>query len=349
MYRQKASSSSGSRLAFVRFVGSLFAFVWSSSSSFRVFVGPYSKCSKAPSTFIKKSLSTATSFPSSRVVVVVVQRRRNQDGGPRRRLAVCDARDALLRDRRVTVSRRRCRRSFPDFFVDFDGDHHFHRGSSVPFFFCLTVVGPVALLAVLRAKRALTMRSLRRNGIATMANRRKRIGWSLSDVVSTRTPPTRPRRSGREDFEAKEEREGKMHLVDRIEGWMSGSEEAWSLASGSGSTSRMETAAASDARSHSVKNKRIFGATSSLFTGSCPFAHVGSSESARKILKEGGTEKMPAYSAFKRFAGNGLFTCANEEEWHEKRGGGVESVRKGWRREVEESRGEVGERVSERD
>ena len=28
---------------------------------------------------------------------------------------------------------------------------------------------------------------------------------------------------------------------------------------------------------------------------------------------------MPAYSAFKRFAGNGLFTCATEEEWHEKR------------------------------
>ncbi len=206
----------------------------------------------------------------------------------------------------------------PTFLSTLTAHHHFHRGSSVPFFFCLTVVGPVALLAVLRAKRALTMRSLRRNGIATMANRRKRIGWSLSDVVSTRTPPTRPRRSGREDFEAKEEREGKMHLVDRIEGWMSGSEEAWSLASGSGSTSRDEDDDDDDARSR-VKNKRIFGATSSLFTGSCPFAHVGSSESARKILKEGGTEKMPAYSAFKRFAGNGLFTCANEEEWHEKR------------------------------
>ena len=28
---------------------------------------------------------------------------------------------------------------------------------------------------------------------------------------------------------------------------------------------------------------------------------------------------MPAYSAFKRFAGNGLFTCANAEEWRRKR------------------------------
>ena len=28
---------------------------------------------------------------------------------------------------------------------------------------------------------------------------------------------------------------------------------------------------------------------------------------------------MPAYSAFKRFAGNGLFTCSNAEEWHNKR------------------------------
>ena len=190
--------------------------------------------------------------------------------------------------------------------------------NSVPFFFfCLMVVVGSAivalLLAVLRGKRALTMRSLRRHGIATMEKRRKRIGWSLkSDVVSTR------RRSGREDFETKEEREGKMHLVDRIEGWMSGNEEAWSLASGSGSTSRDDDGGDDDARSR-IKNKRIFGATSSLFTGSCPFAHVGSSESARKILKEGGTEKMPAYSAFKRFAGNGLFTCANEEEWHEKR------------------------------
>ena len=191
------------------------------------------------------------------------------------------------------------------------------QNSAVPFFFCLMVVvgsAVVALLfAVLRGKRALTMRSLRRHGIATMAKRRKRIGWSLkSDVVSTR------RRSGREDFETKEEREGKMHLVDRIEGWMSGNEEAWSLASGSGSTSRDDDGGDDDARSR-IKNKRIFGATSSLFTGSCPFAHVGSSESARKILKEGGTEKMPAYSAFKRFAGNGLFTCATEEEWHEKR------------------------------
>ena len=197
------------------------------------------------------------------------------------------------------------------------------QNSAVPFFFCLMVVvgsAVVALLfAVLRGKRALTMRSLRRHGIATMAKRRKRIGWSLkSDVVSTRRTPRRRRRSGREDFETKEEREGKMHLVDRIEGWMSGNEEAWSLASGSGSTSRDDDGGDDDARSR-VKNKRIFGATSSLFTGSCPFAHVGSSESARKILKEGGTEKMPAYSAFKRFAGNGLFTCATEEEWHEKR------------------------------
>ena len=68
-----------------------------------------------------------------------------------------------------------------------------------------------------------------------------------------------------------------------------------------------------------IVKKRIFGATSSLVTGSCPFAHVGSSDAARKILREGGTEKMPAYSAFKRFAGNGLFTCANAEEWRRKR------------------------------
>ena len=47
------------------------------------------------------------------------------------------------------------------------------QNSAVPFFFCLMVVvgsAVVALLfAVLRGKRALTMRSLRRHGIATMA------------------------------------------------------------------------------------------------------------------------------------------------------------------------------------
>ena len=221
----------------------------------------------------------------------------------------------------MMMMRSRRRKSFPN---EEDFLTTTAQNSAVPFFFCLMVVvgsAVVALLfAVLRGKRALTMRSLRRHGIATMAKRRKRIRWSLkSDVVSTRRTPRRRRRRGSgEDFETKEEREGKMHLVDRIEGWMSGNEEAWSLASGSGSTSRDDDKGDDDA-GHKIKNKRIFGATSSLFTGSCPFAHVGSSESARKILKEGGTEKMPAYSAFKRFAGNGLFTCATEEEWHEKR------------------------------
>ena len=45
----------------------------------------------------------------------------------------------------------------------------------------------------------------------------------------------------------------------------------------------------------------------SLFTGLVSGAEGVGSESARKILKEGGTEKMRRYSAFKRFAGNGLF------------------------------------------
>ena len=57
----------------------------------------------------------------------------------------------------------------------------------------------------------------------------------------------------------------------------------------------------SDERSHKIdgggsgddgdtnnRQKRIFGATSSLVTGSCPFAHVGASDAARKILREGG-------------------------------------------------------------
>ena len=103
----------------------------------------------------------------------------------------------------------------------------------------------------------------------------------------------------------------KVHLLDRIEEWLRKSGET-SSSSSSSSSSR-------DAKCATRHQKRIFGATSSLVTGSCPFAHVGSSEAARKILKEGGTEKMPAYSAFKRFAGNGLFTCSNAEEWHNKR------------------------------
>ena len=102
----------------------------------------------------------------------------------------------------------------------------------------------------------------------------------------------------------------KVHLLDRIEEWLRKSGETSS--SSLSSSSR-------DAKCATRHQKRIFGATSSLVTGSCPFAHVGSSEAARQILKEGGTEKMPAYSAFKRFAGNGLFTCSNAEEWHNKR------------------------------
>ena len=50
----------------------------------------------------------------------------------------------------------------------------------------------------------------------------------------------------------------------------------------------------------------------------CPFAHVGNAKHARTVLRDGGSEKMPAYGAFRRFAGRGIFT-ATGEEWEAKR------------------------------
>ena len=146
------------------------------------------------------------------------------------------------------------------------------------------------LVVLLKLKQMWSVFLLKRGGITTVIVRKRRRlnGW----VLSAQT-------------------EKKVHLLDRIERWLRESDERSHKIDGDGGSD--------DDDDTNNRQKRIFGATSSLVTGSCPFAHVGSSEAARKILKEGGTEKMPAYSAFKRFAGNGLFTCSNAEEWHNKR------------------------------
>ena len=145
------------------------------------------------------------------------------------------------------------------------------------------------LVVLLKLKQVWTVFWLKRGGITTVIVRKRRRlnGW----VLSAQT-------------------EKKVHLLDRIERWLRESDERSHKIDDDGNGGDDDT---------NNNQKRIFGATSSLVTGSCPFAHVGSSDAARKILKEGGTEKMPAYSAFKRFAGNGLFTCANAEEWRRKR------------------------------
>ena len=145
------------------------------------------------------------------------------------------------------------------------------------------------LVVLLKLKQMWSVFLLKRGGITTVIVRKRRRlnGW----VLSAQT-------------------EKKVHLLDRIERWLRESDERSHKIDGYGGSDDDDT---------NNRQKRIFGATSSLVTGSCPFAHVGSSDAARKILREGGTEKMPAYSAFKRFAGNGLFTCANAEEWRRKR------------------------------
>lgn len=145
------------------------------------------------------------------------------------------------------------------------------------------------LVVLLKLKQMWSVFLLKRGGITTVIVRKRRrlSGW----VLSAQT-------------------EKKVHLLDRIERWLRESDERSDKIDGDGNGNDDDS---------NNRQKRIFGATSSLVTGSCPFAHVGASDAARKILREGGTEKMPAYSAFKRFAGNGLFTCANAEEWRRKR------------------------------
>ena len=144
------------------------------------------------------------------------------------------------------------------------------------------------LVVLLKLKQMWSVFLLKRGGITTVIVRKRRRlnGWVLSEKKT----------------------EKKVHLLDRIERWLRESDERSHKIDGNGNDDDTNN-----------RQKRIFGATSSLVTGSCPFAHVGASDAARKILREGGTEKMPAYSAFKRFAGNGLFTCANAEEWRRKR------------------------------
>ena len=145
------------------------------------------------------------------------------------------------------------------------------------------------LVVLLKLKQMWSVFLLKRGGITTVIVRKRRRlnGW----VLSAQT-------------------EKKVHLLDRIERWLRESDERSDKIDGDGNGNDDDS---------NNRQKRIFGATSSLVTGSCPFAHVGASDAARKILREGGTEKMPAYSAFKRFAGNGLFTCVNAEEWRRKR------------------------------
>ncbi|CAL6396922.1 unnamed protein product [Bathycoccus prasinos] len=147
------------------------------------------------------------------------------------------------------------------------------------------------LVVLLKLKQMWSVFLLKRGGITTVIVRKRRRlnGW----VLSAQT-------------------EKKVHLLDRIERWLRESDERSHKIDG-------DSGSDDDDDDTNNRQKRIFGATSSLVTGSCPFAHVGASDAARKILREGGTEKMPAYSAFKRFAGNGLFTCANAEEWRRKR------------------------------
>ena len=59
--------------------------------------------------------------------------------------------------------------------------------------------------------------------------------------------------------------------------------------------------------------RRAFGAV----VGTCPFAHVGSAALANAVLKNQ-PRKAPLYDAFRRFAGDGIFT-AEGDEWSTRR------------------------------